>query len=154
PYYAHLLCLFAARAALVRDDGRVAMPDLASAVTEVLAKQEGEVGRRYALAEAGTQRMADLLWAAARAETDDHGCFAPAALRLDDAEAALDALTGEARGAVLSRYEMFGGPHYGFVDPALVHYTLFRQARDRGLLPAQQQAVTNGPCVGQMAVPR
>jgi type II secretory pathway predicted ATPase ExeA len=124
PYYAHLLCLYAGRAAAARGSADVTAADLTVAVNEVLMKQEPELGRSYAALTAADPAAADLLFAAATADADAHGRFAAAGPPPD---ALVEA-------GVLARTAAPDGPRFGFVQPALAHYVLFRQAARRGLL--------------------
>ena len=146
PYYAHLLCLFAARAAAARSSRQVEPHDLARAVGDVLAQQEPRLAALYRTLTCRNPRGEDALFAAALAPADAHGRFGASALaevplggggqdRLSVAQAE-DALRGlEAEGAML-RTETSGGPLHAFADPSLAHYVLFLQAGRRDLLPA------------------
>jgi hypothetical protein len=156
PYYAHLLCLFAARAAAARAETEVTMDDLVVAVEDVLMKQEPELGREYARLVLGTPMLEDVLFAAAMADADPHGRFSPDALlrvpldaggqlRLQPAVAD-EALAFLTASETLSRQETADGTRYAFAQPSLAHYVLFRQAARRGLLAETEPArvVANG----------
>jgi hypothetical protein len=143
PYYAQLLCLFAARAAGARGATEVAMEDLVIAVADVSMKQEPELGGTYARTVAGSPVLGDVLFAAAMADADAHGRFLPDALTRVPVDAArrvlplaaieegLGVLTGS---GTLLRQDSAESPLHAFAQPSLAHYVLFRDAARRGLL--------------------
>jgi hypothetical protein len=144
PYYAHLLCLFAARTAAARGSAEVTMDDLAVAVDDALIKQEAELGESYAQLVAGAPIVEDVLFAASMAAADAHGRFSAEALtgvpvdsaqrvrlRLSVVQQALGALCAS---GVMQRQDTPDGPRHAFTQPALAHYVLFRQAARHGLL--------------------
>jgi hypothetical protein len=122
PYYAHLLSLYAARAA-EREGRRIVRPaEVVAAAAEALDKQEPVV--RAGWAEALTVPGAEpALLAAAMAPRDADDRFEAAALPAAMAPV-LEALTEPAAGPALRREA--GG--YGFTIPALAHHVLLRAA--------------------------
>jgi hypothetical protein len=144
PYYAHLLCLFAARAAAARNSSEITMGDLAVAIDGALMKQEPELGATYARLIVSSPLLEDVLFAAAMAEADVHGRFTSAAVTrvpIDPeqrqrlrAPVVGDALAALTESGALTRLELVDGTQHAFAQPTLAHYVLFRQAKRRGLL--------------------
>lgn len=147
PYYAHLLCLFAARAAVYRGSSEVGMHDLAVAVNDVLTMQKPVLGRLYEETAANDPVVDDVLYAAAMADADVHKRFVAEALTtvpldpggsrhlsLGLARDTLDALVARDGDQGILRVDTPAGPRYAFAPSSLGHYVLFCQAERRGLL--------------------
>ncbi len=126
PYYAHLLCLFAARAASARDAREVTAGDVASAIAEAVRKQEQELGIMHARAVA-LPGGAAVLRAAAEAPRDADDRFAATALP-PAAGPILAALARPEHGPALIAEYTPGGLRYAFALPALAHHVMFRAA--------------------------
>ncbi|WP_431284850.1 ATP-binding protein [Humitalea sp. 24SJ18S-53] len=126
PYYAHLLCLFAARAASARKAREVTVNDVTAAIAEAVRKQEPELGGVYERAMA-LPGAAAVLRAAAEAPRDADDRFAETALP-PVAAPILAALARPAFGPALVVESTPGGLRYAFALPALAHHMLFRAA--------------------------
>ncbi len=126
PYYAHLLCLFAARAATARGARDVTAADVATAIAEAVRKQEPELGGVHARAEA-VPGGAAALRAAAEAPRDADGRFAVSALPPAVAPV-LAALARPENGPALIAHYTPGGLRYAFALPTLAHHVMFRAA--------------------------
>jgi hypothetical protein len=152
PYHAHLLALVAGRHAISRNSRAVREENLRAAVSDILGEIDPNVIAAYERATAGesNQFMTDILFAAAVAPFDTYGQF-----RADGVLMALKAYTGrpsrilnvhgglarlsknrEAR--ILERSQSSSGAViYGFVNPLMRQFVLFRQAERRGMLASR-----------------
>jgi Cdc6-like AAA superfamily ATPase len=139
PYHAQLLCLFAARSAVRRHSSRVEGQDLRYAIERAADEAESRVKDAYNLAIAPPDGhvFKDLLFAAARAASDEFGTFTLG--DVSAAESALPIADGLARlaeadrGAVLRRLSTPDGPRWQFFNQMMRHYVIVRQAAERGL---------------------
>lgn len=140
PYHAQLLCLFAARSAVRRRSSRVEGQDLRYAVERAADEAESRIKEAYNLAVAypDGQRFKDLLFAAARAASDEFGTFALADVAVPEGSLpiadGLARLVEPERGAVLRRLATPDGPRWQFFNQMMRHYVLVRQAAERGLV--------------------
>jgi Cdc6-like AAA superfamily ATPase len=140
PYHAQLLCLFAARSAVRRRSSRVEGQDLRYAVERAADEAESRIKEAYNLAVAypDGQRFKDLLFAAARAASDEFGTFAIADIAAPEGSLpiadGLARLVEAERGAVLRRLATPDGPRWQFFNQMMRHYVLVRQAAERGLV--------------------
>lgn len=147
PYYAHLLCLFAARAAVYRGSSEVGMHDLAVAVNDVLTMQKPVLGRLYEESAGSDPDVEDVLYAAAMADSDVHKRFDAESLTavpldhggarhlsLSTVRRSLDHLVAKGAESGIVRVDTPTGSRYAFAPSALAHYVLFCQAGRRGLL--------------------
>ncbi len=123
PYYAHLLSLYAARAA-AENGGRasVTRDDAVAGAGLVMQKQAAEIGATWnrALAVPGAEAA---LLTAALAPTDEEGCIALAALP-GLVHPAVDVLCTEAGGSVFLRRDDHGRSRIVFRLPAIAHQIL------------------------------
>lgn len=139
PYYAHLLGLYAARAAAARGSAKlVAREDVVSAAGEAIRKQAAEIEAAWRAAMTVPGGEAALL-ALALAPFDEDGRVAVAALPAEVLPA-IEQLCGAAAGPALARREEQGGARIAFLHPALGHQALLLAA-SRGALPGGQAAV-------------
>jgi Cdc6-like AAA superfamily ATPase len=147
PYHAQLLGLFAARSAARRHAKTVEQEDLRYAVERAAEEAEGKIKEAYNLAitsQSGTS-FKDVIFAAARARSDEFGSFTVADvaraatefgwdLSLLSLQFPLKKLSEPARGAVLRRINTVDGLRYAFVSQMVRHHVLVRQAVERGIV--------------------
>ncbi|MDB5411398.1 MAG: hypothetical protein JWL84_6310 [Rhodospirillales bacterium] len=147
PYHAQLLGLFAARSAARRQAKTVEQEDLRYAVERAAEEAEGKIKEAYNLAvtsQSGTS-FKDVLFAAARAASDEFGSFTVADvaraateqgwdLSLLSLQFPLKKLTEPARGAVLRRINGIDGLRYQFASQMIRNHVLVRQAVERGIV--------------------
>jgi hypothetical protein len=142
PYYAHLLCLYVARAARARGGTEVTMADLREAVRDALAKHALEPDSLHVGLLDNPEMLDDVVFAAASVPVDEYGWFAPIDLtrvsvdngRMLERSAVADGLERLAEARILLQKNTPLGRLYRFAQPSLAHHTLFQQADRRGLL--------------------
>lgn len=142
PYYAHLLCLFAARAARLRGSQEVMSQDVAAAILEAFRKQEPELNGAHARA-LTLPGATEALRAAAEAPRDSDDRFAASGLP-PEAMPILAALATPEHGPVLIASPTPAGLRYAFAQPALAHQVLFHTAIAGGARPAQAELTPSG----------
>jgi hypothetical protein len=143
PYYAHLLCLFAARSARLRGSQEVMSQDVAAAILEAFRKQEPELNGAHART-LTLPGATEVLRAAAEAPRDSDDRFAESALP-PEAAPILATLATPEHGPVLIGSPTPAGLRYAFAQPALAHQVLFHKAIAGGARPFPAEPAPSGP---------
>jgi Cdc6-like AAA superfamily ATPase len=147
PYYAHLLCLYSALNAVQNFRIKVIRDDLKQAVLASVEDADRSLREAYNLAIASSREtlFPDVLYAAARAKTNEVGTFSPTDMAAVTIAAGkqlsiyalyypLSRLILPERGPILKRIGQPRRYRYKFANPMMRQFILLKQAEQRGLI--------------------
>lgn len=146
PYFAHMLCLHTALAAVSGGTLEVTMDHFRAGIMKSLESVDRTIRQAYSNAVTSSRETTfpDVLYAAAKAQTDEFGCFSPTAMtyvpaKRDGSQFNINALnyplsklSSVDRGEILKRVGKARRYRYRFANPMMRQYVLMREAAERG----------------------